>query len=119
VGGQSLLIAVPIGSKFLLIKTLRNSDDGAAFIAYGSDPHQHVHRMSFFVAQLHFRLVRLALVHGSGERTSRATADATLAITVHENIVPARAPDDLVLLVSGKPFSALIPEQDFPVSIGN
>jgi hypothetical protein len=36
---------------------------------------------------------------------------------VDENVVPAGVSYDLMPFVPGKPFSPLIPEQEFPVSI--
>jgi hypothetical protein len=76
-----------------------------------------VDRMSFFVAQLHLRFLRPALMHGSSERTSRATGDTALTVAVNENIVPPGVPDYFVPLVSSQPFSTLVPGPNDPVSI--
>ena len=53
------------------------------------------------------------------ERTSRATGNTALTVAVDENIVPPGASDYLVPLVRGQPFRPLVPEQNFPVSIGH
>jgi hypothetical protein len=118
-GGQGVPIAVSIRGKLLLVKTLRHSDDGAARIADRSNPHHHVDRMSLFVAQLHLRFVRLALMHGSSEWTGCAAGDTALTVAVNENIVPPGVPDYFVPLVSSQPFSPLVPEPNCPVSIGH
>jgi hypothetical protein len=73
--------------------------------------------MSLFVAQLHLRFLRLALMHGSSERASRATGDTALTVAVDENIVPPGMPDYFVPLVSSQPFSPLVPEPNGPISI--
>ena len=56
-------------------------------------------------------------MHGSSERTGRATGDTALTVAVNENIVPPGAPDYFVPLVSGQPFSPLVPGPNDPVSI--
>jgi hypothetical protein len=115
--GQGVTVAVSLCAKALFVKTLRDAQDRAVGIAQGSKPHQHMHGMTFFVAQLHLPFLGLALVQGSPDGTSCAAGDTTLIVTLWQNVVPAGAPHDLMPLVPGKPFGALVPEQDFPVSI--
>jgi hypothetical protein len=107
---QSVAIAVPLGGKVLFVKTLRDSDDRAVRVAQGSNPHQHMNRMSFFMAQLHFCFLRLALVQGPANGTRSAASDTTLIVTPHQNIVAAGASHDLMPLVPGEPFGTLVPE---------
>ena len=119
VRGQSVAIAVPLRAKTLFVKTLRDADDRAMEIAQRSQPHQHVNRMSFFMAQLHFCFLGLAFVQGAADRASCAARDTTLIVTLHQNIVTTRTPHDLVPLVPGHPFGALVPELDLSVSVGH
>ena len=105
--------------EFLFVKTLHDADDRAMRITEGSKPHQHVNRMSFFMAQLHFCFLGFALVQGSTDGTGSATGGTALTVTVQQNIVAAGAANHLVPFVPGEPFSALVPEQDLPVSISH
>ena len=110
-------VQISVRCEFLLVKTLRNSYDRATHIANRSNPHQYVNWMSVFVPQLHPGLMGLAIVQGSGEGTGSAASHTPLVVTVHQNIVAAGVPYDVVPLVPGKPFGALIPEQNFPQPI--
>jgi len=115
--GQSVAIAVPLGGKALFVKALGDADDRAMGIAKGSNPHQHVNRMSFFMAQLHLCFLGLALEQGSADGTGCATSDATSVVTLCQDIVAAGAPHHFVPLMPGEPFGSLVPEHDLPVSI--
>jgi hypothetical protein len=68
---------------------------------------------------LHLGFLRLALVQGLADRTGCAASGTTLIVTLHQDIVPAGASDDLVPLVPGYSFCALVPEQYLPASVGD
>src|SRR5579872_3457692 len=89
------------------------------WIAQRSNPHQHVHRMPFFVPQLHFRFLRLAFLQGAADGAGCAASNTALTVTLLQNIVAAGTSHHLMPLVPGHPFCALVPKKNSPIPIGH
>src|SRR5579864_5438091 len=114
---QGAEIAVPFRGKFAFIKTFHKTNDRVMRIPDGRNQHSYVHGMALFMAQLHLRILRLALLQSMANGTGSVASNTTLVVTVNQDVVAATAADDLMPFMASNPFRALVPEKDFPGSI--
>jgi hypothetical protein len=92
-------------------------DDVAVGVLQWSNADQDRDPMAGLVVKVDFRFAGMATIHTVGKRTFGLTQLPARVIDVHEDIVEASPPQDLLTAISGQSLGAFVPERDasFPV----